>query len=86
MGQGMKLWFHSPGFWLTPGSKKIVSGEGLELPGLTEDLQVRRNLFRTILEAWFYLTGHSPLAMELVICCATARGAAALTLMKFPYL
>lgn len=32
VGQGAKFWFSSPGSWLTPGRRKVVSGKGLEPP------------------------------------------------------
>lgn len=59
--------------------------KGLEVPGLPEDLQVR-SWFGTILAARFSLTGRSPQGEGLVICHASAQGAAALTLMKSLYL
>lgn len=85
VGQGIKFCCHSPGS-LVDTRKEKVSGKGLEPPGFPEELQVRRNSFGTVLEAWLNQSGPSPLSEGLVNCHTSAQGAAALTWRKSPYL
>ena len=89
MGRGIKFWFHSPGSWLTPGRKKVMSGKGLEPPGFPEGPAGEEKLVWDHLGAWRHgsiTVSTVPQARGLVICHTSAQGAAALTLMKSPYL